>query len=69
MNAVVVVIVSMIHMQNYVFLVLGKTNAKVFNLMLRSNERRHIEWHETCKCKFRFDESVCNNKQRWSEDK
>ena len=24
-------------------------NVKVFNLMLRTNETRHIEWHETCK--------------------
>ena len=23
-----------------------------------------MEWHETCKCKCRLDESVCNNKQR-----
>ena len=25
-------------------------NVKVFNLMSRTNETRHIEWHETCKC-------------------
>ena len=28
-------------------------NIKVFNLMSRTNETRHIEWHETCKCKCR----------------
>ena len=39
-------------------------NIKVFNLMLRTNETRHIKWHETCKCKCRLDASVCNNKQR-----
>ena len=39
-------------------------NIKVFNLMSRINETRHIEWHETCKCKYRLDASVCNNKQR-----
>ena len=27
--------------------------------MSRTNETRHIEWHN----------SVCNNKQRWNEDK
>ena len=37
--------------------------------MSRTNETRHIEWHETCKCKCRLDASVCNNKQRWNEDK
>ena len=44
-------------------------NVKVFNLMLRTNETRHIKWHETCKCKCRLDTSVCNNKQRWNDDK
>ena len=44
-------------------------NVKVFNLMLRTNETRHIEWHETCKCKCRLDPSVCNDKHRWNEDK
>ena len=37
---------------------------RVFNLMSKTNETRHIEWHETCKCKCRLDASVCNNKQR-----
>ena len=37
--------------------------------MSRTNETRYIEWHETCKCKCRLDGSVCNNKQRWNEDK
>ena len=37
--------------------------------MSRTNETRHIKWHEMCKCKCRLDASVCNNKQRWNEDK
>ena len=37
--------------------------------MSRTNETRHIEWHETCKCKCKLDPSVCNNKQRWNKDK
>ena len=37
--------------------------------MSKTNETRHIEWHETCKCKCRLDESVCDNKQRWNDDK
>ena len=44
-------------------------NAKLFNLMSRTNETRHIEWHKTCKCKCRLDASVCNNKQRCNKDK
>ena len=37
-------------------------NIKVFNLMSRANETRHREWYETCKCKYRLDASVFNNK-------
>ena len=49
--------------------VIKDLNVKVFNLMPRTNETRHIKWHETCKCKCRLDTSVCNNKQRWNNDK
>ena len=34
------------------------TNVKVFNLMSRTNETRHIIWHKTCKCKCRLDPGV-----------
>ena len=44
-------------------------NVKVFNLMSRTNETRHIKWHETCKCICRLDAIVCNNKQRCNNDK
>ena len=44
-------------------------NVKVFNLMSRTNETRHIKWHETCKCKCTLYASVSNNKQRWNDDK
>ena len=37
--------------------------------MSRTNEMRHIKWHEICKCKCRLDVSVCNNKQRQNNDK
>ena len=47
--------------------VVKNINIKVFNLMSRTNETRHIEWHETCKCKCKLDASVCNNKQRWNK--
>ena len=42
---------------------------KIFNLISWSNQTRHIEWHETCKCKCRLDGTVFNNKQRWNEEK
>ena len=49
--------------------VVKNINVKIFNLTSRPNEIRHIKWHETCKCKCRLDTSVCNNKQRWNNDK
>ena len=42
--------------------VVKNLNSKVFNLMSRANELRHIKWYETYKCKCRLDASVCNNK-------
>ena len=49
--------------------VVKNLNVKVFNLMSRTNETRHIEWHETCKYKCRLDASVSNTKERWNDDK
>ena len=37
--------------------------------MSRNNETRHIKWHKTCKCRYRLDASICNNKPRWKDDK
>ena len=49
--------------------VVKNLNVRAFNLMSRANETRHIEWDESCKSKLRLDASICNNKQRWNEDK
>ena len=46
-----------------------KTVLKQHINMSRTNETRHIKWHETCKRKCRLDASVCNNEQRWNNDK
>ena len=43
-------------------------NVTVFNLMTLTNEKRHIKWHEICKCICRLD-IICNSKQRWNKDK
>ena len=37
--------------------------------MSRTNETRYIKRHEFCKCKCRVDANVCDNKQRWNNDK
>ena len=49
--------------------VVKNINVNVFNLMSSTNETRHIERHETCKCKCSLDAIVCNNKQRWNNEK
>ena len=49
--------------------VVKNLNVKVFNLMSRTNETRHIEWRGTCKCECKFGENVGNNKQRWNKYK
>ena len=41
--------------------VVKNINLKIFNLMSRNNETRHVKWQEACKCKCRLDASVCNN--------
>ena len=37
--------------------------------MFRTNEIRHIKWHETCKCECTLDAVVCNTEQHWNKDK
>ena len=49
--------------------VVKNINVKVFNLISFTNQTKHMECHETCKYRCRLDASVCNNKQRWNEDK
>ena len=49
--------------------IMKNITVKVLNLMSRTNKKRHIKLHKTCKCKCRLDVSVCNNNQRWNEDK
>ena len=44
-------------------------NVILFNLMSRTNETKFIKWHESCKCIFRLNAIVCNNKQRWNKNK
>ena len=43
-------------------------NVKVFDLMSRINEKWHIEWHDTCKCKCKVGDNVCNIEQRWNKN-
>ena len=37
--------------------------------MPRTNETRHIKWHESCKWICRLDGIICNSKQGWNKGK
>ena len=43
-------------------------NLRVFNLIQRINETKHIIWHETCKCVCRLSAAICDSKQIWNDD-
>ena len=49
--------------------VIKNINIKVFNLMSRTNEMKHVPWQGTCTWKCRLDAIVCNDKQCWNNDK
>ena len=38
-------------------------NIKVFSVIVRTNEKRYIKWHQTSKCQCRLDASVYNIKK------
>ena len=37
--------------------------------MSGTNKTRQIEWHETCRCKYRLDTSVSNDKKHGNNEK
>ena len=49
--------------------IIKSINMRVFNLMQRINETRHIIWHETCKWVCGLISSICNNKQVFNNGK
>ena len=55
--------ISDLYARIYIPDIVKMLNVKVFNLMSRTNETRHIKWHETCKCICRLDGIICNDKQ------
>ena len=60
----VVVVINDLYAKTCVPDIVKNLKVKVFNLMSRTNETRHIKRHGTRKCKRRLDSSVCNNKKR-----
>ena len=45
------------------------TNAKVFNMARKMNEKEAMVKHFLCDCKCKFDGEKCNSNQKWNNDK
>ena len=43
--------------------IIKRINMNAYNFLIRLNETRNVLWHESCKCVFKLNSSVCNNKQ------
>ena len=48
--------------------IIKRLNMKVYNFLMRLNETRKVLWHESCKCVWQLNSSVCNSKQIWNSD-
>ena len=48
--------------------VIKNVNIKVYNFLMRLNKTRNVLWHERCRCVYKLNSSVCNNKQIWTSD-
>ena len=44
-------------------------SVKSFDLISQKNFSKNITFQESCKCGCLLDEKVCNNKQKWNEEK
>ena len=47
--------------------VIKRVNMQVCNFLMRLNETRNVLWHESCKCVYKLNSSVSNNKQIWND--
>ena len=52
----------------YVPNVIKRVNMQVYNFLMMLNETHNVLWHESCKCVYELNSSVCNNKQIWNSD-
>ena len=43
-------------------------NAKVFNVKESGLNETFLAQHQSCKCKCRLNESICNPKQKWNHN-
>ena len=48
--------------------IIKRVNMQVYNFLMMLNETRNVLWHKSCKCIYKLNSSVCNNKQIWKSD-
>ena len=48
--------------------VIKNVNIKFYIFLMMLNETRSVLWHESCKCVYKLNSSVCNNKHIWNGD-
>ena len=48
--------------------IVKRVNIQVYNFLMNLNETRNVLWPGNCKCVYKLNSSVCNNKQIWNGD-
>ena len=48
--------------------IVKRVNMQVYNFLMRLNETRSVLWYKSCKCVYKLNSSVCNNKKIWNSD-
>ena len=48
--------------------VIKRVHMQVYNFLMMLNETPNILWHKSCKCIYKLNSSICNNKQIWNSD-
>ena len=49
--------------------VVKNVTVKMFDLMILTNTTKQVEWHESCTCVCKINQSVCSEKQKFNKDK
>ena len=49
--------------------IVKKVTLKICDLMSLKNQTKQIIFQGSCKCVYRLDAIICNNKQKWNKDK
>ena len=49
--------------------IIKNISVKRFDLITKKSVLKNISFHQSCKCGFLLDKSVCNNLQKWNKEK